>query len=248
MVSQMRYIRIPRPNAVRTKINIAIDGYSSCGKSTLAKAMAKELNYLYIDSGAMYRAVALFALRQNIIRNGDLNNEKLLSQLDGIYITFKFSTESGQFETYLNGKNVEKEIRSMQVSKYVSLIAAVPEVRRKLVRLQQRMAETKGVVMDGRDIGTVVLPEAELKFFMTADPEVRARRRYDELIAKGMEATFEEVLENIRTRDHIDSTRAADPLRQADDALIVDNSNLTIDEQFTYIMGHVHKALETLSV
>lgn len=207
--------------------------------------MAKELNYMYIDSGAMYRAVTLYALRQNIIRNGALNTQKLIAQLDAVFITFKFSTENSQFETYLNGKNIEKEIRSMQVSKYVSLIAAVPEVRRKLVRLQQRMAETKGVIMDGRDIGTVVLPDAELKFFMTADPEVRARRRYDELIAKGMDSTYDEVLENIRTRDHIDSTRETDPLRKADDALIVDNSNLTIDEQFTFIMGQVNKALET---
>lgn len=234
-------------NTVRQRINIAIDGYSSCGKSTLAKAMAKELNYLYIDSGAMYRAVTLFALKHNSIRNGELNQQKLIEQLDAIFITFKFNADSGKFETYLNGKNVEKEIRSMQVSKYVSPVAAVPEVRRKLVRLQQRMAETRGVIMDGRDIGTVVLPDAEIKFFMTASPHVRAERRYKELLEKGADITFEEVLENIETRDRIDTTRETDPLKAADDAIIVDNSNLTIDEQFTFIMGHVHKLLQTVN-
>lgn len=243
----MRYIRTPRSNEVRHRINIAIDGYSSCGKSTLAKAMAKELNYLYIDTGAMYRAVTLFALKQNIAKNDTLNAEKLVEQLEAIFITFKFSAEAGKFETYLNGKNVEKEIRSMQVSKYVSPVAAVPEVRRKLVKLQQRMAETRGVIMDGRDIGTVVLPDAELKFFMTASSHVRAQRRFKELIDKGTEITFEEVLENIETRDRIDTTRETDPLKAADDAIIVDNSDLTIDEQYTFIMGHVHKHLQAVS-
>ncbi len=243
----MRYIRTPRSTEVRHRINIAIDGYSSCGKSTLAKAMAKELNYLYIDTGAMYRAVTLFALKQNIAKNDTLNAEKLVEQLEAIFITFKFSAEAGKFETYLNGKNVEKEIRSMQVSKYVSPVAAVPEVRRKLVKLQQRMAETRGVIMDGRDIGTVVLPDAELKFFMTASSHVRAHRRFKELIDKGTEITFEEVLENIETRDRIDTTRETDPLKAADDAIIVDNSDLTIDEQYTFIMGHVHKHLQAVS-
>ena len=243
----MRYIRTPRFYEVRHRINIAIDGYSSCGKSTLAKAMAKELNYLYIDTGAMYRAVTLFALKHNIIKNGVLHPEKLVDQLEAIFIAFKFSTESAKFETYLNGKNVEKEIRSMQVSKYVSPVSAVPEVRRKLVRLQQRMAETRGVIMDGRDIGTVVLPDAELKFFMTASPHVRAQRRYLELLDKGTEISFDEVLENIETRDRIDTTRETDPLRAADDAIIVDNSDLTIDEQYTFIMGHVQKHLQTVN-
>lgn len=243
----MRYIRTPRSNEVRYRINIAIDGYSSCGKSTLAKAMAKELNYLYVDTGAMYRAVTLFALKHNIAKNNTLNAEKLVEQLEAIFITFKFSTETGKFQTYLNGKNVEREIRSMQVSKYVSPVAAVPEVRRKLVKLQQRMAETRGVIMDGRDIGTVVLPDAELKFFMTASSHVRAQRRYKELIGKGTEITFDEVLENIETRDHIDTTRETDPLKAADDAIIVDNSDLTIDEQYTFIMGHVHKHLQTVN-
>lgn len=209
--------------------------------------MARELNYTYVDSGAMYRAVTLFALRQNIIRNGELSEPKLSAMLDAIYITFKFSTESSRFETYLNGKNVEKEIRSMQVSNHVSIIASVPEVRKKLVRLQQRMAEPRGVVMDGRDIGTVVLADAELKFFMTAEPRIRAERRFKELREKGVDVTFDEVLENIETRDRIDTTRVTDPLRPASDAIIVDNSNLTIDEQFTFIMGHVQKHLQTVN-
>lgn len=229
---------------MRKKINIAIDGHSSCGKSTLAKALAKELNYLYIDTGAMYRAITLFALKNNAIKEGELLEDKMKSVLDNAYITFKYNTDSKQVETYLNGANVEKEIRSMQVSKHVSVVASLLEVRKKLVRLQQRMAESKGVVMDGRDIGTVVLPNADLKFFMTAELEVRAKRRYNELIDRGMEVTFEEVLENVKTRDHIDSTREHDPLRQAEDAVVVDNSNLTLDEQFTFIIGQVNKTLE----
>lgn len=223
------------------KINIAIDGYSSCGKSTLAKEVAKELNYIYIDTGAMYRAMTLFALQQKLIKADSIDREKLGDLLDKVFITFKYNTDLKRTETYLNGTNVEKEIRSMQVSKYVSLIAAEPLVRRKLVRLQQRMAESRGVVMDGRDIGTVVLPDAELKFFMTADPEVRAERRYKELKEKGADITFEEVHDNIRKRDEIDSNRTHDPLRMADDAIALDNTDLTIDEQFIFVMNHAHK-------
>ncbi len=223
------------------KINIAIDGFSSCGKSTLAKAVAKELNYIYIDTGAMYRAMTLFALQQKLIKAESIDREKLGDLLDKVFITFKYNTDLKRTETYLNGTKVENEIRSMQVSKYVSLIAAEPQVRRKLVRLQQRMAESKGVVMDGRDIGTVVLPDAELKFFMTADPEVRAKRRYNELKEKGTETTFEEVRENIRHRDDLDSNRTHDPLRRADDAIALDNTDLTIDEQFIFVMNHAHK-------
>jgi cytidylate kinase len=240
----MRYIRHTYSIAVKARINIAIDGFSSCGKSTLAKAIASQLNYLYIDSGAMYRAVALFALKHQVVRNGELNHERIVTLLDALFIAFKFNTDSGRFETWLNGKNVEKEIRTMQVSNAVSLVASVPEVRKKLVKLQQRMAEQRGVVMDGRDIGTVVMPDAEVKIFMTASPEVRAKRRYDELIEKGQEVTYDEVLDNVRMRDHIDSTRAADPLRAAEDAIIVDNSALTIDEQFIFVMGHIHKHLQ----
>ncbi|MCH2199557.1 MAG: (d)CMP kinase [Flavobacteriales bacterium] len=228
---------------MRKKINIAIDGYSSCGKSTLAKSIAKELNYIYIDTGAMYRAMTLFALKSHLIRNDELNVDKLKAMIDSAYITFKYNTDTKRSETYLNGKNVEKEIRSMQVSKFVSPVAAIPEVRVKLVKLQQRMAEVRGIVMDGRDIGTVVLPDAEVKFFMTADPDVRAQRRFNELKNNGLEVTYEEVLENVEQRDQIDSTRATDPLRQAEDAVVVDNSNLTMDEQFVFAMNHVNKVL-----
>ncbi|WP_306643037.1 (d)CMP kinase [Sanyastnella coralliicola] len=228
---------------MRKKINIAIDGYSSCGKSTLAKSIAKELNYIYIDTGAMYRAMTLFALKSHLIRNDELNVDKLKAMIDSAYITFKYNTDTKRSETHLNGKNVEKEIRSMQVSKFVSPVAAIPEVRMKLVKLQQRMAEVRGVVMDGRDIGTVVLPDAEVKFFMTADPEVRAQRRFNELKNNGLEVTYEEVLENVKQRDQIDSTRSTDPLRQAEDAVVVDNSNLTMDEQFVFAMNHVNKVL-----
>ena len=229
---------------MKRKINIAIDGYSSCGKSTLAKSLAKALNYIYIDTGAMYRAVTLFALKNNAIRNDEVNEEKLISLLDTLFITFKYNTDIRQSETYLNGTNVEKEIRSMQGSKYVSPIAQVPAIRQKLVRLQQRMAETSGVVMDGRDIGTVVLPDAELKLFMIADPEIRAQRRFDELKAKGQEVTYEEVLQNVNERDRIDTTRATDPLRQADDAIVIDNSHLTLEEQFAFAMNQVQKTVE----
>lgn len=233
---------------MRKKINIAIDGYSSCGKSTLAKALAKELNYLYIDTGAMYRAITLFALKNQAIKNDELVEEKMQSIIDNAYITFKYNTDTKQVDTILNGVNVEKEIRSMQVSNHVSIIASHPDVRKKLVRLQQRMAETRGVVMDGRDIGTVVLPDAELKFFMTAEPEVRSKRRYDELCSKGVEVTLEEVTKNVIERDYIDSHRVHDPLRQSDDAVVVDNSNLTLDEQFTFIMGQVSKAIESATI
>lgn len=225
------------------KVNIAIDGYSSCGKSTLAKSIAKELNYIYIDTGAMYRAMTLFALKNQAFRNDELNQEKLITLLDTAFITFKYNTDQKRSETYLNAKNVEKEVRSMQVSKYVSQVASIPEVRKKLVKLQRRMAESRGVVMDGRDIGTVVLPDAEVKFFMTAEASVRAERRFKELKASGSEVTFEEVLSNVKSRDQIDSTRAADPLRQAEGAIIIDNSHLTMEEQFVFAMSHVNKVI-----
>jgi cytidylate kinase len=224
---------------VKKKINIAIDGYSSCGKSTLAKALAKALNYIYIDSGAMYRAMTLYALQNNLIKNKEVDTEALVRSLDNVYITFKYNTESMQSETYLNAQNVEKAIRSMQVSRSVSLVSNIREVRSKLVRLQKRMAESKGVVMDGRDIGTVVLPHAEVKFFMNAAPEVRAKRRFEELKQKGMDVTFDEVMENITSRDHTDSNRATDPLRQSEDAIVLDNTDLTIEEQFNFMMKHI---------
>ncbi len=230
---------------MKRKINIAIDGQSSCGKSTIAKAVAKELNYLYIDTGAMYRAITLFALQSKLINGDKLNEASLIKKLDNVYITFKYNTSSKTNEAYLNGTNIEKEIRSMQVSKYVSQISTIGKVREKLVRLQRRMAESKGVVMDGRDIGTVVLPEAELKIFMTAEAETRAERRYKELIAKGIAVSYNEVLDNVVNRDHIDSTREIDPLKQASDAVNIDNTHLTIEEQFQFLIGQVDKLVGT---
>lgn len=227
---------------MKNKINIAIDGYSSCGKSTMAKAIAKELNYVYIDTGAMYRAMALFALQHGYIQsNGKVDVEGLERALDHVLINFKYNLEIGQNETFLNGVNVEKEIRSLQVSNHVSRISDIKSVRTKLVKLQKRMAEPKGVVMDGRDIGTVVIPDAELKFFMTADNKVRAQRRYDELKGMGVETSLEEVLNNLNSRDEYDSNRTNDPLRRALDAIVIDNTHLTIEEQFQFVMSHVLK-------
>jgi cytidylate kinase len=210
------------------KINIAIDGYSSCGKSTLAKQLAKKLHYIYVDTGAMYRSVALFALDNGLFES-DFDKEKLINSLHEI--TIRFERNENGLQTILNGKNVEEAIRSMRVSERVSEVAAIPEVRKKLVSQQQEMGKEKGVVMDGRDIGTVVFPDAELKIFMTASPLVRAQRRYDELKAKGKEASMEEVKKNLEHRDYIDTHRSSDPLRQADDALVLDNTDLTPDEQ-----------------
>ncbi|MBX7052258.1 MAG: (d)CMP kinase [Flavobacteriales bacterium] len=229
---------------MKPRINIAIDGYSSCGKSTLAKAIAKELNYVYIDTGAMYRAMTLYALQHGYVSSdGVINTEGLIHALDLVMINFKYNTDLQQYETFLNGQNVEREIRSLQVSNYVSPISNIKEVRHKLVRLQKRMAETKGVVMDGRDIGTVVLPDAELKIFMTAENRIRAQRRYDELKSMGVESSFEEVLKNLNSRDEYDSSRSNDPLRRAEDAIVIDNTNLTIDEQFQFILTNVLKKL-----
>lgn len=212
------------------KINIAIDGYSSCGKSTLAKEMAKELNYIYVDTGAMYRAVTLFALDSGIIEDGVPDVPKLKSRLKDIEITF-VNNSKNKPEVHLNGENVESRIRQMSISNNVSAVAAIKEVRKLLVAQQQKMGEKKGVVMDGRDIGTVVFPDAELKIFMTASHEVRTERRYQELMAKGDRVTKVEVSENLKKRDHIDTTRKEDPLRQADDAVVLDNSNLSKEKQ-----------------
>ncbi len=214
------------------RITIAIDGFSSCGKSTLARQLAQHLGYAYIDSGAMYRAVALYVMESGLVRDGMLLKEGLMKELDGLDIRFQHDPMTDRSATYLNGRNVESEIRSMAVSNHVTLVSPVPEVRAKLVRLQQRMGREKGVVMDGRDIGTVVFPDAEVKLFMTARPEVRAGRRYRELQGKGAQVTLAEVEDNIRKRDLDDTTRAADPLTQAPDAIVIDNSDITAEEQF----------------
>lgn len=213
------------------KITIAVDGYSSCGKSTMAKDLAKAVGYNYIDSGAMYRAVTLYCLENDLFKGDTINTESLRKQLDQIRISFHFNEESKHSDTYLNGRNVEKEIRRMDVSDKVSPVAALGFVREWLVKQQQALGKDKGIVMDGRDVGTVIFPDAELKVFVTARPEVRAQRRLDELTAKGEKTTFEAVLANLQKRDHIDSTRKDGPLRQADDAVVIDNSDLSIPEQ-----------------
>lgn len=219
------------------KITIAIDGFSSCGKSTMAKDLARELGYVYVDTGAMYRSVTLYALRHGLFRaDGTINLPQLEAEIPNINISFKLNKETGRPDTYLNNENVESEIRTMEVSSRVSPIAAVPFVRAALVAQQQKMGEDKGIVMDGRDVGTVVFPNAELKIFVTASAEVRAQRRYDELKAKGMEADFEEILENVKQRDYIDSHREVSPMRKADDAIELDNSHISIAEQKQWLI------------
>ncbi len=214
------------------RITIAIDGFSSCGKSTLAKQLAGHLGYTYIDSGAMYRAVALYVIENGLVHDGKLDREGLLAVLDGLDIRFEHDPMTNKSVTTLNGRNVEKEIRGMEVSRYVTLVSPVPEVRAKLVRLQQAFGRERGVVMDGRDIGTVVFPDAEVKLYMTARPDIRAKRRYHELKLKGVEVDYASVLENIERRDEDDTTRAADPLIKAPDAVEIDNSDITAEEQF----------------
>ena len=219
------------------KIIIAIDGFSSCGKSTMAKDLAHELGYIYVDTGAMYRCVALYALQHKLfLKDGEINIPELEAAMPNINISFKLNKETGRPDTYLNNENVENKIRTMEVSSYVSSIAAIPFVREALVAQQQKMDKDKGIVMDGRDIGTVVFPNAELKIFVTASPEVRAQRRYDELMEKGMEADYNEILENVKQRDYIDSHRDVSPLRKADDAIELDNSNISIEEQKQWLI------------
>jgi cytidylate kinase len=225
------------------RITIAIDGFSSCGKSTLARQLAQHLGYTYIDSGAMYRAVALYAMESGLVRDGKLVKEGLMQALDGLDIRFQHDPMTDRSATTLNGRNVEREIRTMAVSNHVTLVSPVPEVRARLVRLQQRMGRGKGVVMDGRDIGTVVFPDAEVKLFMTARPEVRAARRYRELQGKGAQVTLAEVEDNIRQRDLDDTTRAADPLMQAPDAIVIDNSDITAEQQFVKALDIVLEVL-----
>lgn len=223
------------------KITIAIDGFSSCGKSTMAKDLAREIEYVYIDTGAMYRAVTLFALRNGLIDENGIKRQELEAKMGEIMITFVLDPLVGRPLTYLNGECVENEIRTMQVSSYVSPIATLDFVRRAMVDLQRLMGEAKGVVMDGRDIGTVVFPDAELKVFVTASPEIRAQRRYDELTAKGEKCNLEEILKNVQERDRIDSTREISPLRQADDAIVLDNSYMTIEEQKQWLLNAYRK-------
>ena len=219
------------------KITIAIDGHSSCGKSTMAKDLAPKVGYIYVDTGAMYRSVTLYALRHDMFcADGTVKTDELKQSMPDINITFRLNEETGRPDTYLNGERVEDVIRSLEVSNHVSPIAAVPFVREAMVAQQQQMGLEGGIVMDGRDIGTGVFPHAELKIFVTASPQVRAQRRYDELKAKGMEADYADILKNVEERDYIDSHREVSPLRQADDALLLDNSNMTIDQQNEWLL------------
>ncbi|MGB5228492.1 MAG: (d)CMP kinase [Eudoraea sp.] len=226
------------------KITIAIDGYSSTGKSTIAKELAKVLNYFYVDTGAMYRAITLFALENKCIENANIDHNKLIDLLPEAKLKFQFNRELGYSEMFLNGKNVEREIRGMPISKEVSKISVIPEVREKLVSMQRKMGKKKGIVMDGRDIGTVVFPDAEFKIFMTASPDIRASRRYKELISRGEKVTYEEVLKNVRERDYIDSNRLSSPLLKANDAIEFDNSDMGLKEQFERIHYYALQVIE----
>lgn len=222
------------------KINIAVDGFSSCGKSTIAKGLAKKLDYTYIDSGAMYRAIALFAIRNGWITDSKIDEEALKEHISEIKISFKSNSEGGQ-DTYLNGENVESEIRTLQVANGASRVSALGFVRKELVRQQQEMGKEKGVVMDGRDIGTVVFPDAEMKLFLTSTPEIRAKRRFDEMVQKGENPLYEEVLANVKERDHRDTTRDESPLIKAVDAIELDNSDIGIEDQLIWALEMFNK-------
>lgn len=232
---------------MKNKITIAIDGFSSCGKSTMAKNLAKQIKYIYIDSGAMYRATTLYALEKGYINEDQIDKEGLKKDLPQITISFKLDEETNQPQTYLNGVNVENKIRNMAVSSKVSLIAALDFVRTEMVKQQQAMGKEKGLVMDGRDIGTTVFPHAELKIFVTASAQVRAERRYNELLIKHGSADFNEILENIKQRDYIDQNRDVSPLQQAEDALILDNSNMTIEEQQQWLIDQYTRVVSSAS-
>jgi len=230
---------------MQKKIIIAIDGHSSCGKSTMAKDLARKIDYIYIDTGAMYRAVTLYALRNQLFRtDGCINEEALKQAMDDVKITFKLNETTHRPDTYLNDECVENDIRTLEVSSHVSAVAALPFVRSTMVLQQQAMGREKGIVMDGRDIGTAVFPQAELKIFVTASEEVRAQRRYKELQSKGMPADFQEVLDNIKKRDYMDSHREVSPLRKADDALLLDNSHLSIEEQTQWLLERYNEAVQ----
>ena len=230
----------------KNKIIIAVDGFSSCGKSTFAKAIAARLGYIFIDTGAMYRAVTLYALEHGAIRSGIVDEDAVVASLKDIDIDFRFNPERGASDIYVNGDLVEGKIRTIEVSNCVSPVSSIREVREKLVAIQQQMGRKRGVVMDGRDIGTVVFPDAELKIFMTADPHVRALRRYDELRAKGDNVSLEEIEQNVRSRDEADMSRAISPLRQAEDAIVLDNSFMTIPEQMLWFMARYNEVIEKL--
>ncbi len=227
----------------KSKIIIAIDGHSSCGKSTISKELAKRLEYTYVDSGAMYRAVTLFALRNKLISNGVVNSSELIKRLPEIHISFKFNPKEQKSDTFLNGENIENEIRELEVSNNVSPVATIKEVRAALVEIQKGLGKERGIVMDGRDIGTVVYPNAELKLFVTASATIRAQRRYDELTAKGSAVSYEEILKNVEERDYIDQNRAESPLKKAEDAIVLDNSNMTREEQLNWVLDKVKNLL-----
>lgn len=224
------------------KITIAIDGYSSCGKSTMAKDLAREIGYIYVDSGAMYRAVTLYALDNGVIQGEEIDESRLKQEMKNIHISFQFNAERGRPDTYLNGERVEDRIRTLEVSNHVSPVAALPFVREEMVRQQQHMGEEGGIIMDGRDIGTTVFPNAELKIFVTASAEIRAQRRYDELTAKGEACDIADILRNVEERDYIDTHREVSPLRQASDAIVLDNSHLTIPEQKAWLLREYQRA------
>ena len=227
------------------KITIAIDGFSSCGKSTMAKDLAKEIGYIYIDSGAMYRAVTLYCINHRLFNeDGSIQTDELKEQMNNIHISFRLDKETMRPRTCLNGEDVEDRIRTLEVSSKVSPVAAIGFVREALVRQQQEMGKEKGIVMDGRDIGTAVFPNAELKIFVTASPEIRAQRRYDELCAKGQAASFEDILHNVEERDRIDQSREVSPLRQAEDAIVLDNSHLTIAEQKEWLLNQFKRVTQ----
>jgi cytidylate kinase len=228
---------------MKKKLIIAIDGYSSCGKSTFAKAIAKELSYIFIDSGAMYRAVTLYCMKRGFINEAGADKDQILYELPDIHIEFVYNPDRAEYDTYLNSENVEEEIRSLAVSKQVSLISQIEEVRTRMVELQRQIGMYKGIVMDGRDIGTVVFPDADLKIFMTATVEVRAKRRFDELTARGVKVSFDEILQNIIARDITDENRDISPLRRADDAVILDNTRMTVDQQMSWVMKLIEEKL-----
>ncbi|MFH0841974.1 MAG: (d)CMP kinase [Bacteroidota bacterium] len=221
---------------MKKKLIIAIDGYSSCGKSTFAKAIAKELNYIYIDSGAMYRAVTLYCLRRKLVAAGIIDEQSITGELKDIHIEFVYNPDISEYETFLNSENVEREIRGIEVSAHVSRVSQIPEVRSRMVEMQRQIGVFKGIVMDGRDIGTVVFPDADLKIFMTASVDIRAQRRYDELKTKGLNIDFEEIRKNIIARDITDENRDISPLRRADNAAILDNSRMSVGEQMDWVM------------